>query len=134
MHAVIAFPTNAPGGNAAMISDHFGHADTFTIAALEGGEAAVEVMGNTGHANGGCGAVVKVLADRGVRIVVARGMGPGPLRLFAQAGIMVLHAGTTGTVDDALSALKTGQLARFGDEHSCNHHDHDHDHDHHHHH
>ncbi len=128
MYAVIAFPTTAKGGSDGPISDHFGQAESFTIVALDGDNAAVEVIDNPGHAEGGCGGLVKVLAERGVRIVVARGMGPGPLRLFAMSGIMVLHAGVSATVGEALDSLQNGRLAQFSAEHSCNHHGHDHGH------
>ena len=46
----------------------------------------VDVVPATAHAAGGCLGVVRMLADRGVRAVVAIGMGRRPLEGLLQAG------------------------------------------------
>lgn len=122
MDTVVAFPCLAPGGLQAELSPHFGHSDAFTVIALAGNEAkSVEVVPAVPHEQGGCMAPVRLLAERGVRILVAAGIGMRPLQGLAQAGILVLHANGAASVEEALAALAAGQLPRFDDSRSCQH-------------
>jgi predicted Fe-Mo cluster-binding NifX family protein len=114
MDAIIALPTDHPGGMEAGLSAHFGHCDAFTVVTLKDGAVdGVEVLPSVPHEHGGCMAPVRLLAENGVGILVAHGMGRRPLEGFAQTGIMVLHAGDARTVRAAVDALKAGRLALF---------------------
>lgn len=64
-------------------------------------------------------APVRLLAERGVRILVADGIGMRPLQGLAQAGIMVLHADGAASVAEALAALAAGRLPRFDTSRTC---------------
>lgn len=123
MNTVVAFPSLTPGGLDAGLSPHFGHCDVFTVVRLVDGEAGgVEVIPAIPHEQGGCMAPVRLLAENGVRILVAAGIGMRPLQGLAQAGIMAMEADGAATVGEALAALKSGQLSRFDASRSCQHH------------
>lgn len=120
MDAIIAFPSDHPGGLEANLSGHFGHCDAFTLVTLvEAGVAKVETVPNVPHEHGGCMAPVRLLADHGVEVLVAYGMGARPLQGFNQVGIMVLLAGEATRVSDALEALREGRLSRFEPAMAC---------------
>lgn len=90
----VAIPTNNPGGMEAARSDHFGHADVFTVLTIEDDLtlSGDEVIANVAHEAGGCMAPVKVLSDAGVDAIVVGGMGARPMQGFAEAGIKVYFA------------------------------------------
>lgn len=121
----IAVPSNSPGGLEAEISGHFGHCDFYTIAMVEEGKIErIEVVPNPGHETGGCLGPVSQLAGLGVQGIVAGGMGMRPLMGFRQAGIRVFLYRDGMTVKDALSALQSGQVPEFTDQHACGGHSH----------
>lgn len=120
MSELIAVPCGQPGGLDAVLSAHFGHCDLYTlIKAADGQAAGVEVIPNMPHAQGGCLAPVQYLADKGVTILLAGGMGLRPLMGFNQAGIKVLHAGPAKTVGEAVNDYLAGQLVQFSQQHTC---------------
>ena len=55
-------------------------------------------------------APVKHLAQNGVQVLIAGGMGMRPLMGFNQVGIDVLHGGSAQTVGEAVDALLNGRL------------------------
>lgn len=117
---IIAVPSNAPGGFEAEMSRHFGHCDAYTLARVT--EAGIEEMGvipNNGHASGGCLQPVLLLARSGVQGIVAGGMGMRPLTGFRQAGITVYIHHNSGSVKDALHAVRNGEVDEFTDQHAC---------------
>jgi predicted Fe-Mo cluster-binding NifX family protein len=104
----------------AALSAHFGHCDFYTLVDVEDGQIKnTEVVPNPGHQQGGCMAPVQQLASHGVSILIAGGMGMRPLMGFNQVGIEVYHSGGLPTVGQAVQGLVEGQLARFGQEHTC---------------
>ena len=120
MEAIIAFPSENPGGLEANLSGHFGHCSVFTLVTLtEAGVAKVETVPNVPHEHGGLhGAGPSAGRPRG-EILVAYGMGARPLQGFNQVGIMVLLAGEAKRVSDALEALSEGRLSRFEPAMAC---------------
>ncbi len=89
----IAIPSQKPGGLDSQRSEHFGHCELFTLVEVEGGEIVlVETLENVSHGAGGCMKPVGLLRDNGVDTVVVAGIGAGPLRGFADAGITVFIA------------------------------------------
>ncbi|MEZ4549454.1 MAG: NifB/NifX family molybdenum-iron cluster-binding protein [Desulfobacterales bacterium] len=79
----------------------------------------VKVIPPMPHQQGGCMAPVQYLADNGVNILVAGGMGFRPLMGFNQVGIEVFFGGDYQTVGDAVKAFIAGQLPQFSQQHTC---------------
>ena len=120
MTTIIAVPSELPGGLEADLSPHFGHCPVFTLVTVDGpGTERVEILPNQPHEHGGCAGPVNLLAENGVRVMVAEGMGGRPLAFFEQAGIMVVHNGGTRRVGDVVAALVEGRLQRFESHHTC---------------
>lgn len=120
MNAVVAIPSSNPGGLDAEVGAHFGHCDLYTIIKLEDGEIKeVNTLPSVPHAQGGCFAPVQYLAQNGVQVLVAGGMGMRPLMGFDQVGIQVYYGGDAGTVGQAVGALAEGRLPQFTQEFTC---------------
>jgi predicted Fe-Mo cluster-binding NifX family protein len=64
-------------------------------------------------------APVNYLAAKGVKILIAGGMGMRPLMGFNQVGIDVYHGGNAATVGDAIEAMLAGRLSQFNQKHTC---------------
>ncbi|PIZ35665.1 MAG: hypothetical protein COY42_26380 [Armatimonadetes bacterium CG_4_10_14_0_8_um_filter_66_14] len=89
------------------VAGHFGRCESYTIADIDGGVVrSQEEVRSPGHTPG---ALPVFLAERGVTCVVAGGMGPRAVNLFAAQGIDVL-TGVQGTIDQVLSACAGGTL------------------------
>ncbi len=122
MNMIVGFPCDGPGGLDAPLSDHFGHCEAFTLVAVEDGRiASARVLPNPSDGHGHCHDLVNGLAQRGVRVLVANGMGRGPLRASESAGIQVLHGGGAALVRDAAQALVEGRLRPFSPAFVCGH-------------
>jgi predicted Fe-Mo cluster-binding NifX family protein len=120
MNTVIAIPSSNPGGLEAPLGAHFGHCDLYTLVSVENEAISnVEVIPNVPHQQGGCMAPVQYLAQKGIKKLIAGGMGMRPLMGFNQAGIDVYHGGTFETVGNAVQALIEGKLHQFSQEHTC---------------
>ncbi len=120
MSTRVAVPSANPGGLDAALMSHFGHCDVFTIVEMEGASVKeVSILPNMPHEQGGCTAPVRYLADNGVTVMLAGGMGMRPLQAFRQSGIQVLFAGADGTVDQAVHSYAEGRLPVFGDNGLC---------------
>lgn len=116
----IAVPSDNPGGLEAKVSGHFGHCDLYTIIEVDGNEVKnVGTMENPPHQEGGCLAPVQLLADNGVRKLLAGGMGRRPLMGFHQVGIEVLFAGDQPTVGQSVEAYLAGRLPVFSMDSVC---------------
>ncbi len=117
---LIAVPSCAPGGIDAEISAHFGHCDLFTLVEIDDGAVTrVDSLPSVAHQHGGCMVPVDLLADRGVRILIAGGMGMRPLAGFNQVGIDVYKNGGASRVGQAIQAFLSGTMARSSPESSC---------------
>ncbi len=113
----IALPTRQD-----VIDDHFGHCEYYTIFTVD--NAAKKIIDQeTLEAPSGCGCksnIASVLADMGVRVMLAGNMGEGAVRVLNNSGIEVLR-GCSGDVKEVAQNWLTGSLADSGD--SC--HDHE---------
>lgn len=117
---VVAIPSHHPGGLDSALGAHFGHCDLYTLVKINEGEILeIVTLPNVPHEQGGCMAPVNHLAQHGVHVLIAGGMGMRPLMGFNQAGIDVLHGGGAQTVRDAVDALLNGTLQRFTQEFTC---------------
>ena len=120
MNMLVAIPSTIPGGLDAPLGAHFGHCEIYTLVAVEDGLVKeVKTVPNVPHEQGGCMAPVQHLAQNGVNIMIAGGMGMRPLMGFNQMGIRVFFGGEAETVADAVEALINGQLPQFGQQHTC---------------
>jgi predicted Fe-Mo cluster-binding NifX family protein len=116
----IAIPSELPGGLDAAIGQHFGHCDIYTIVVAQDGKVVdVRTLPNVPHQQGGCMAPVNHLAQNGVQVLIAGGMGMRPLMGFQQVGIRVFHGSGAPTVGQAVQALLMGSLPAFGMEFTC---------------
>jgi predicted Fe-Mo cluster-binding NifX family protein len=117
----IAVPSELPGGLDAPRSGHFGRCACFTMVdVVDGRVAAVDVLQNAPHAEGGCMAPVLVLAEHEVDAIVVDGIGGRPLMGFNQVGIAV-HAGYGPEVNKTVAAFVKGGLPEVGLEGACQH-------------
>lgn len=117
---LVAVPSDAPAGLEAGPSAHFGHCDAYTVARIQDGRILdVSIEYNEGHEHGGCIVPVQALADRGVGVLIAGGMGMGPLNAMHQMGIRVFYASGFLTVKDVLQAYIDGRLQEFGSGNLC---------------
>ena len=118
--ARIAIPSSHPGGLEAQVGAHFGHCDLYTIVDVEDGRIIkVETLPNVPHQQGGCLAPVQHLAQNGVTLLIAGGMGMRPLMGFNQAGIEVYRGTASPSVGEAVQAMLKGELDRFTREFTC---------------
>ena len=120
MNTLVALPTANPGGMDASLDAHFGHCDLYTVVEIEDGKVKdVRTLPNVPHQQGGCMAPVNHLAQNGVQVLIAGGMGMRPLMGFNQAGIEVFFGGQATGVSEAVEALLKGELQRFTSEFTC---------------
>ncbi|MDD5641768.1 MAG: NifB/NifX family molybdenum-iron cluster-binding protein, partial [Syntrophales bacterium] len=92
----------------------------YTLVKIAQGKVAeVVTLPNVPHQQGGCMAPVNHLAQNGVQVLIAGGMGLRPLMGFNQVGIDVLYGGGAQTVAEAVEALLQGRLQRFTAEFTC---------------
>lgn len=118
--ARIAVPSTHPGGLEAEVGAHFGHCDLYTVIDVENGAvSAVGTLPNVPHQQGGCMAPVNYLAQNGVTVLIAGGMGMRPLMGFNQVGIDVFYGAEAPSVGTAVDALLKGALTRFTPEYTC---------------
>ena len=119
-NTVVAIPSSNPGGLQSALGAHFGHCDLYTLVEIADGQVrSVRALPNVPHQQGGCMAPVNHLAQNGVQILIAGGMGMRPLMGFNQVGIEVFHGGAAQTVGDAVNAFLNGGLQRFTTEFTC---------------
>ena len=117
---LVAVPSNAPAGLNASPSAHFGHCDAYTIAKISDNEIKeVAIEYNEGHEHGGCIVPVRDLASKGVTVLIAGGMGMGPLNAMHQMGMKVYYATGYLTVKHVLDAYLKGELQEFATNNLC---------------
>ena len=98
------------------VSEHFGHCAGYAVYSIENNSALrQEDLANPGHVPG---FLPIYLAERGIGIVIAGGMGPRARDLLCENGIEVV-VGVGGTVDEVARAFAAGAL--MGGECVCNH-------------
>ena len=117
---VVAIPSTHPGGLESALGAHFGHCDLYTLVKINAGKIQeIFTLPNVPHEQGGCMAPVNHLAQNGVHVLIAGGMGMRPLMGFNQVGIDVLYGGNAQTVGEAVEALLSDNLQRFTSEFTC---------------
>ena len=99
---IIAIATENNG-----VAAHFGRCPQYTLVTVENGkETAREVIDNPGHEPG---FLPKFLGEKGADCIVAGGMGPMALNLFAERG-MQTYVGISGSIEDVVHGFLKGTL------------------------
>jgi predicted Fe-Mo cluster-binding NifX family protein len=102
------------------VSAHFGRCPAYTIYDIDNGEIRQrEDIANPGHQPG---FLPQYLAERGVNVIIAGGMGPRAQTLFAQSNITTF-IGVQGPIDEVITKFINQELEAGQD--LCNH-DHSH--------
>ena len=90
------------------VSAHFGRCASYTIVEIADGKVLKrDIIPNPGHSPG---FLPGFLAQRGVEVIVAGGMGPRAQGLFAENGIRTV-IGVQGPVDEVIDLYLQGRLA-----------------------
>ncbi|AQR96917.1 NifB/NifX family molybdenum-iron cluster-binding protein [Clostridium saccharoperbutylacetonicum] len=104
------------------IDDHFGHCEYFTVLTIDQQNKQITAS-EAVQSPAGCGCksnIASILAEIGVKVMLAGNMGEGAVRVLNNAGIDVVR-GCSGEINTvALNWLK-GSLVDSGN--SCDHHD-----------
>lgn len=108
------------------IDSHFGHCEYFTVYSI--GENKEIVSEETIASPEGCGCksnIAQVLAENGVKLMLAGNMGNGAVRVLNFNGIDVVR-GCAGDIKEVAQAYLAGQITDSGEgcsshEHECNH-------------
>ncbi len=122
MNALIAIPSNRPGGLEGSVAQHFGHCDLYTIVDIKNGMIDnVSTILAVPHQQGGCMAPVQYLADKEVKYMISGGMGFRPLAGFEQVGIDVYYYDNDldMNIKQAVEAFISGVLPKFSRDQTC---------------
>ncbi len=89
------------------VSAHFGRCPHFTILDIENGEIVKkEIIPNPGHSPG---FIPQFLHEKGVKAIIAGGMGMRATGFFSELGIEAI-VGISGKIDDVITQLLKGTL------------------------
>ena len=87
----VAIPVDSDQGLDSPTSAHFGHCQAFVLSTIEDGQVTnVRIIPNPGHSS--CAEPVMNLANNGVNILIAQGMGRRPFMVTQQVGMSVVKA------------------------------------------
>ncbi|MDD3851534.1 MAG: NifB/NifX family molybdenum-iron cluster-binding protein [Firmicutes bacterium] len=93
------------------VSQHFGHCEGFELVDIDKGKVAGrETVPNPGHKPG---FLPVFLAEKGVKVIIAGGMGGSAQQLFSQNGIKV-YTGVWGDVYSVIDDYLAGTLKSEG--------------------
>lgn len=105
-----------------LIFQHFGHTEQFKIYDIQNGAIVnSQVVDTNGQ---GHGALSSFLKSLNIEVLICGGIGGGAQMALADAEIR-LYGGVSGSCDEAVSALLSGNLG-YNPNVKCNHHDHEH--------
>ena len=108
--------------NGKIIWEHFGHCESFLIYDVENGEIVKEEsVANPGHRPG---FLPNFLADMGVNVIIAGGMGGGAVAIFEERNVEIV-VGASGDAKAAVIAYLNGELKSTGS--ICHEHEHAHE-------
>ena len=108
MNIKVAIPTRN-----GQVDDHFGHCEYYTIYTLDSGKVLNE---ETFNAPAGCGCksnIAPILAEKGVKIMLAGNMGMGALNVLNNSGIEVIR-GCSGNVKSVINLYLEGNISDNG--------------------
>jgi len=113
-----------PVTNTGVIDNHFGHCDSYDVFSVteENKIAGIENI----KSPQGCGCksnIAQVLAQSGVTVMLAGGIGNGAINVLNTNGIAVIK-GCSGLAQLVVKQYLAGEISDSGE--VCQHHDHDH--------
>ena len=115
----------AVASNNHQVDAHFGHCEDFLIYQTEDTTIINETkVANPGHKPG---FLPNFLADQGVEVIIAGGMGGGAVEIFNERNIEVI-VGAQGDATANVEAYLAGNLKSTGS--ICHNHEHEHEHEH----
>lgn len=109
------------------IDDHFGHCEYFTVFTVNTDTKEIIDSENV-QSPEGCGCksnIANILADKGVKLMLAGNMGEGAVRVLKNSGIDVIR-GCSGDLKTVAQTWLNGTIVDSGDvchehEHGCHH-------------
>lgn len=104
------------------VDGHFGHCEMYKVITLN--EKNEITHSETVDSPKGCGCksnIAQTLAEKGVSVMLAGGIGAGAVNKLGSAGIEVVR-GCTGNVDELAVQFSEGKIKDNGS--NCNHHHH----------
>jgi predicted Fe-Mo cluster-binding NifX family protein len=101
------------------LSMHFGHCDSFALIDFDSKSAPVARRQEVKAPPHQPGLLPRWLAEQGVNVVIAGGMGPRAVSLFSEHGIQVIVGAPRDTPDRLVAAFIAGEL-KLG-ENVCDH-------------
>ena len=114
-----------PITNTNKIDDHFGHCEFYGIYTISEKNEIVDVQ--TLKSEQGCGCksnIASVLADSGVSLMLAGGIGNGAINVLKNRGIEVIR-GCSGSAEETVKQYVKGTILDSGE--SCKQHEHHHE-------
>jgi len=94
-----------------MVTEHFGHCESFNIFEAEGSQILRnESISNPGHKPG---FLPNFLNDKGVNVIISGGMGSGAIEIFNEKNIEVI-VGASGDAQSAAEQYLKGELKSTG--------------------
>lgn len=118
----LAIPSETSEGLLGKRSGHFGRCPLFTLVDIHDDHVDnIRTVNNLPHGEGGCMRPVTMLAEHGVKAMVAAGMGRGPLQKMQEQGITVYFADLRDFPDvkSTIAGFMRGNLPMFGQEQLC---------------
>lgn len=113
---VIALPTR--DGN---IDDHFGHCDHYTLITVDDDKKIIKSENMNSPEGCGCkSGIAPVLAERGVKVMLAGNIGQGAMNILSNAGIKVIR-GCSGSIEKVTQDYLDGKV--LDNAITCDHHD-----------
>jgi predicted Fe-Mo cluster-binding NifX family protein len=113
----VAIPVEGNQGLDSPISAHFGHCKAFVVSTIEDGKVTnTETLVNPPHSS--CAEPVINLANNGVRILIAQGMGGRPYMVTQQVGMTVIKGQGT-TAREVIDSFLNGNTSEFGQDALC---------------
>ncbi|MFW9850324.1 MAG: NifB/NifX family molybdenum-iron cluster-binding protein [Candidatus Thorarchaeota archaeon] len=113
----VAIPIDGTQGLDSLISAHFGHCKAFVVSTIEDGKITnTETLLNPPHSS--CAEPVINLANKGVQILIAQGMGGRPYMVTQQVGMQVVK-GHGATARDVINNFLNGTASEFGQDALC---------------
>lgn len=113
-----------PIKNNSHIDDHFGHCDYYGIYTISDDNEIVDYK--TIKSEQGCGCksnIAGILAEEGVKVMLAGGIGAGAINVLNNSGIQVIR-GCTGNSEEIVKQYLEGKITDSGID--CLHHEHHH--------
>ncbi len=108
-----------------IIDDHFGHCEFYGIYTISDNNEILKAEVIRSEQGCGCKSnIAGVLADMGVTMMLAGGIGEGAINVLRQSGIDVIR-GCSGGATDAVNQYISGVLVDSGE--SCQTHEHHHE-------